>query len=222
MKKHGQALLYAVFALTAVLLSVAAGWAAKNGYIPFISVLTPERDEFAYETDDKILQDLLDEGDVSATQQNEYDKYISSLPAFEGVLADTYVSGETVICIDTEYTDFTENGNKKMPAPTAEYAIPAGYSCTGASDGVLLLNRGGKYGYFLETGYWLTSPVYTEAYAFSGGVAVVKTDGRYGVVDSEGNLIIPAVFDGISDMDGSGLTAYKRGNGYVRIVFAKK
>lgn len=222
MKKHGQALLYTVFAVLAVLVSAAAIWAAKGGYIPFISALTPAREEFVYETDDKILQDLLDEGDVSAIEQNEYDKYLASLPLSEGETTDTYIPGETLICIDMSYKDFTENVNKKMPAPAAEYAIPAGYSCTGASDGVLVLNRGGKYGYYLETGYWLTSPEYTEAYAFFGGVAVVKTGGRYGVIDSEGNLIIPAVFDGICDMDGSGITAYKRGNGYTRIVFVKK
>ncbi len=222
MKKYGQALIYTVFALLALLVSAAAIWAVKGEYIPFISALTPARDEFAYETDDKILQDLLDEGDVSAIEQNEYDKYLASLPALEGKVTDTYVPGETIVCIDTAYKDFTENGNRKMPAPSAEYTIPAGYSCTGASDGVLLLNRGGKYGYFLETGYWLTLPEYNEAYAFSGGVAVVKTGGRYGVIDSEGNLIIPAVFDSISDMDGKGITAYKRGNGYTRIVFVKK
>lgn len=222
MKKHGQALIYTAFSVTALLIALVAVWAVKGGHIPFISADTPAREEFDYETDDKILQDLLDEGDVSATQQNEYDKYLSSLPEAEGEITDTYVRGETVIAIDTSYENFTETGNKKMPSPTEEYSIPAGYSCTGASDGVLLLNRGGKYGYYLVTGYWLTSPEYTEAYAFSGGVAVVKTGGRYGVIDSEGDLIIPAVFDGICDMDGSGITAYKRGNGYTRIVFVKK
>ena len=222
MKKYGNAVKYTAFCAAAVLFALLAVWAINGGLLSFISKDTPLRDEFEYETDDKILEDLLNEGDVSAIERNEYDIYVSSLPDVSGEVTDTYVPGETILAVDESFEDFSETINVKMPAPQQEYSIPAGYSCTGAEEGVLLLNRGGKYGYFLEAGRWLTQPEYAEAYAFSGGVAVVKLNGRYGVVDTQGNLIIPAVFDEISDMDGSGITAYKRGNGYTRIVFVKK
>ena len=221
MKKYGNAIKYAVFSVAALLVALIAVWAVNEGALGFVSKNTPARDEFEYETDDKILEDLLNEGDVSAIEQNEYDVYISSLPEFEGDAVNTFVPGETLVAVDKEYEDFGETVNAKMPAPLQEYSVPSGYSCTGAENGVLLLNRGGKYGYYLETGRWLTQPEYTEAYAFCGGLAVVKFNGRYGAVDTEGNLVIPAVFDEISDTDGSGMTVYKRGSGYTRIVFVK-
>ena len=222
MKKYGKTIKYISFSLAAVLVALGAAWAVNGGIFGFVSKDAPARDEFEYETEDKILEDLLNEGDVSAIEQNEYDLYISSLPEASGEVTDTYIPGETVAAVDKEYEQFGQTSNTKMPAPAEEYSIPAGYSCTGAQNGVLLLNRGGKYGYFLETGRWLTQPEYSEAYAFSGGLAVVKKGGRYGAVDTEGNLVIPAVFDEIGDMDGSGITVYKRGSGYTRLVFVKK
>lgn len=221
MKKYGNVIKYAAFSLAALLLTLAAVWAVNGDILGFVSKNAVARDEFEYETDDKILEDLLNEGDVSAIQQNEYEIYISSLPEFEGEAVSAFVPNETLVAVDAEYDDFGQISNTKMPAPQQEYSIPAGYSCTGAENGVLLLNRGGKYGYYLETGRWLTQPEYTEAYAFCGGIAVVKKGGRYGAVDTEGNLVIPAVFDEISDMDGTGMTVYKRGSGYTRIVFVK-
>ena len=217
-----QIIKYISFVLCALLLSAAAIVLVDKGYITFVSRDTPAREEFDYETDEKILEDLLNEGDVSAIEQNEYDKYIASLPVSAGTPAAEYIAGETVVAIDKSYTAFEDIPNTKMPAPAEEYNIPSGYTCTGASDGVLTLNRGGKYGYYLVTGYWITDPEFTEAYAFSGNVAVVKKGGRYGVIDTEGNFIIPAVFDSITDMDGTGMTAYKRGSGYTRIVFSVK
>lgn len=222
MKKYGNAIKYTAFCLAALLLAFGAVWAVNGGIFGFVSKDAPAREEFEYETEDKILEDLLNEGDVSAIQQNEYEKYISALPVSGEETADVFIPGETLIAVDKEYENFEQTSNAKMPAPQQEYSIPAGYSCTGAENGVLLLNRGGKYGYFLETGRWLTQPEYGEAYRFSGGIAVVKYNGRYGAVDTEGNLVIPAVFDEIGDMDGSGITVYKRGSGYTRLVFVKK
>ena len=221
MKKYTTAVKYTIICGCFAALAAVAVLLVDGGKIPFASKDTPAREEFDYATDEKILQDLLDEGDVSAIEQNEYEKYVSSLPAVVGERAYEYVHGETVIAIDKKYADFADVPNVRMPAPTAEYSIPAGYTCTGAQDGILLLNRGGKFGYFLESGYWLTDPEFSEAYAFSGGVAVVKSGGRYGMVDKEGRMVVPAVFDAICDMDGSGITAYKRGSGYIRIVFIK-
>lgn len=222
MNKRNGVLKYILIAACFSAFSAAAILAVDKGWITFVSADTPARDEFDYATDEKILEELLNEGDVSAIEQNEYDKYISSLPVANGTAVSEYIPGETYIAVDTAYTAFAESANIKMPAPAEEYDIPSGYTCTGASDGVLTLNRGGKYGYYLVTGYWITDPEYTEAYAFSGNVAVVKTGGRYGVIDINGNLIIPAVFDSITDMDGTGMTAYKRGSGYTRIVFLAK
>ena len=77
MKKYGNVIKYAAFSLAALLLALAAVWAVNGDILGFVSKNAAARDEFEYETDDKILEDLLNEGDVSAIQQNEYEIYIS-------------------------------------------------------------------------------------------------------------------------------------------------
>ncbi len=221
-KKYFVLMNYAVYALVLALAALLLVWAVNSGKLGFITKDTPERDEFKFETEQNIIDDLLNEGDVSAIAQNEYDKYIKSLPVATDKIYSEYVAGKTVVALDMSYKSFTDTENRKMPVITTDAILPAGYSCAGGEDGILLLNRGGKYGYYTETGHWITQPEYSVAYAFSGGVAVVRYGEHYGVVDKEGNQVIPFLFDSITDMDGTGMTAYRRGDGYVRIVFAEK
>ena len=91
MKKYGKTIKYAAFSLAALLVALGAVWAVKGDIFGFVSKNAPGREEFEYETEDKILEDLLNEGDVSATLQNEYEVYLSSLPVSEGETADTFL-----------------------------------------------------------------------------------------------------------------------------------
>ena len=73
-----------------------------------------------------------------------------------------------------------------------EFKIPAGYKLVSYSDGILLLERDGKYGYYHRGGYWIAQPVYTYAMPFVEGIGIIgDADGFKGAVDTAGNTVIP-------------------------------
>ena len=54
------------------------------------------------------------------------------------------------------------------------------------SDGLLIVEKGGKYGFIDVTGKEVIPCIYDEAHSFSEGLAVVKKNGIYGYVDRNG------------------------------------
>lgn len=81
-----------------------------------------------------------------------------------------------------------------------EYTIPEGYTLVSYSEGVLLLERQGRYGYFHKDGYWIAQPVYTSAMPFVEGVAVLgRADGTFGAIDKEGKIVIPFDYTSLSN-----------------------
>lgn len=102
------------------------------------------------------------------------------------------------------------------------FDLPAGYDIVYYSDGVAVLKKGIYYGCFSYTGKWIAQPVYTYAGMFNEGLAVIGAkDGKKGVIDTEGNTVLPFVFDEISDISGGIITAYEKQNGwsvYFKIV----
>ncbi len=101
-----------------------------------------------------------------------------------------------------------------------EFEIPEGYSLAGYSDGVLLLERDGKYGYYSVAGHWIAQPVYTYAQPFLEGLGVIGfADGRCGVIDTEGRIVLPFVYDYISAPSSGLLAAFREEEGWS--VFAK-
>lgn len=220
MRKNGDILKYTAAAAAAVLLAVGIILLASGGYLPGATSDAAGRDEFAYQTDDKILEDLLKEGDESATVQSAYDKYLSSLPKLSGAASAEFVPGVSHIALSVGEAPGAASANTVMPAPAAAYDIPSGYTAVGYQDGILLLEKNGLYGYYLESGRWLTDPVYSEAFAFSGGLAVVRSGGYYGAVDTAGNLVIPTVFSALSDCVSGVLTA-GRGNSFVLLAVSE-
>jgi len=73
------------------------------------------------------------------------------------------------------------------------FPIPAGYDIISYSDGVILLEKDGRYGYMDYTGAWIAQPIYDYARPFSEGVAVVGfNDGVRMMIDTAGNIVIPA------------------------------
>jgi len=95
------------------------------------------------------------------------------------------------------------------------FEIPGGYTLVNYSDGILLLEKDGLYGYMDTERSWIRPAVYTEASPYIQGIAVVKEeDGRWGVLDREGNAVLPFIFDYVSKPSGGKVAAYSAERGW--------
>ena len=110
-----------------------------------------------------------------------------------------------------------------IKADGAQFNIPAGYTLIAYADGVLKLKKGEYYGYLDYTGKWIAQPIYTYAGNFCEGLAVVGTigaagangaNGKKGVIDTKGNIILPFIFDEITNMSSGVIAAYEKNNGW--------
>ncbi|MBQ8383598.1 MAG: WG repeat-containing protein [Clostridia bacterium] len=103
------------------------------------------------------------------------------------------------------------------------FAIPEGYTLEGYSDGVLLLSKDGLYGYYSIDGDWIAQPIYTYARPFVQGLAVLGSeDGTVGMIDTEGNIVLPFVFTSIEDVSSGLIVTYCEGIGYETYELIKK
>ncbi len=97
----------------------------------------------------------------------------------------------------------------------AEVSIPSDYGIVSYSDGVLLVKGAdGNFGYFTSGGKWLGAPYYENAKPFYEGLAVVCRDGLYGMINTDGDLVIPCVFDSLSDCQDGVIVGFTQKNGY--------
>jgi len=97
-----------------------------------------------------------------------------------------------------------------------EFDIPQGYNLINYSDGVLLLEKDGYYGYLDYTGCWIVQPIYTYAQPFMEGLAVVGyANGRKCVVDTRGEVVIPFVYTEITNVSSGVIAAYSSSEGWV-------
>ncbi len=123
-----------------------------------------------------------------------------------------------------EYGDFRVNSDVDVLVTPygREFPIPEGFTIRGYADGVITLERGGKYGLFRTDGAWLADPVYSFASAFHGGVGVLRNaDGRYGVLDTDGNVLIPFRYDYISNNSDGLIAVHSEKDGWELLgVFA--
>jgi hypothetical protein len=95
------------------------------------------------------------------------------------------------------------------------FTVPDGYEIAGYSDGVLLLEKDGLYGYYSINGYWIAQPIYDYAQPFIQGVAVVGfEDGTKGMIDTEGNIVLPFVFTSLSNLSSGVVTGYVESVGW--------
>lgn len=97
----------------------------------------------------------------------------------------------------------------------SEYALPMGYTLEGYSDGCILLSKNGQYGFMDYTGGWIAQPFYADAIPFVNGLAALKTpDGRWGMIDTLGNIVLPFTYDSLSQVSGGLIAAYREENGW--------
>ncbi|MBE6598693.1 MAG: WG repeat-containing protein [Ruminococcaceae bacterium] len=95
------------------------------------------------------------------------------------------------------------------------FPLPVGYTLKAYSDGMILLERDGRVGFMDYTGGWIAEPVFASATPFVSGLAVLETeDGRFGMIDTEGNIILPFTYDYISQPSSGLISAYREENGW--------
>lgn len=102
-----------------------------------------------------------------------------------------------------------------------EFPIPDGYTLKGYSDGIMVLERNGLYGYMDNAGRWIAQPVYTDAQPFYQGIGVVSKNGNKGAVDTNGEFVLPLIYSYISNRSDGIITAYTGMSWDVYGVFTK-
>jgi hypothetical protein len=89
------------------------------------------------------------------------------------------------------------------------FEIPQDYTLKGYSDGVMLLEKDGYYGFLDYTGRWIAQPIYTFAQPFAEGLAVIGfSAGKLCMIDTEGNIVLPFIYDYISNVSSGVVVAY--------------
>lgn len=99
-----------------------------------------------------------------------------------------------------------------------KFTLAEGYDIISYSDGMILLEKNGKYGYMDYTGAWVVQPELDGAKPFVEGLAPASRGGKWGVVDTAGNTVIPFNYDNIQTTS-SGMIVCHRDAGWT--VFAK-
>lgn len=93
--------------------------------------------------------------------------------------------------------------------------IPVGFNIESYSDGIILLEKNGLYGYYDLDQKWIAQPKYTYATPFVEGVAVIGgEDGKRALIDTNGNILLDFVFDYISMPSRGVIAAYEIDNGW--------
>ena len=112
--------------------------------------------------------------------------------------------------IDFQFRDKISGDYQYLVDSTGQkFATPAGYNLLAYSDGVLLLERNGYYGYYSIEGKWIAQPMFTYARPFAEGLGVIGFSGsKKGIVDREGNIIVPFKYDHISGISSGVFSAY--------------
>lgn len=104
-----------------------------------------------------------------------------------------------------------------------EFELPAGYRLVSYSDGVLLLEREGRYGYYHRDGYWIAQPIYTYAMPFVEGIGIIgDVDGVRGAVDTAGNVVIPFDYEYISTPSSGVISCYSEEGGWLLLAKTEK
>lgn len=99
-----------------------------------------------------------------------------------------------------------------------KFTLAEGYDIISYSNGMILLEKNGKYGYMDYTGAWLIEPSLEGAKPFLEGLAAVEVGGKWGVIDTAGNTVIPFDYDSVQTVS-SGVIVCHSDRGWT--VFAK-
>ncbi len=96
-----------------------------------------------------------------------------------------------------------------------EFKLPTGCKFEAYSNRRILLTKNGLYGFYATKGAWIADTVYTYATPFYEGLAVVgNITGRKGVIDLDGNFVIPLSYSHISVCSGGVIVCFSPDYGY--------
>lgn len=90
-----------------------------------------------------------------------------------------------------------------------EFPLPSGFKLLSYSDGMIVLEKNGRVGVMDYTGDWIAEPIYAHAAPFVDGLAALTTtDGRVGMIDTKGNIVLPFAYEYISQASSGLVVAY--------------
>lgn len=96
-----------------------------------------------------------------------------------------------------------------------EFKLPTGCKFEAYSNQRILLKKNGYYGFYATKGAWIADTVYTYATPYYEGLAVVgDRTGKKGVIDLDGNFVIPLSYSHISVCSGGIIVCYYDDYGY--------
>ena len=125
--------------------------------------------------------------------------------------------------IDAGHYDLTYNSSWDVVSDTevlirrddTEFPLPPDYRLVSYSNGMILLEKDGKYGFMNYLGKWIVQPVYSFAEPFCEGLAVIGNGEKMGLVDTNGNFVIPMIFDSIENVSGGIIAAFSDADGWI-------
>ena len=94
----------------------------------------------------------------------------------------------------------TEDYNALVNYKGEELTLPAGTRLIAYSNQRMLLEKDGKFGFYALKNDWTADVKYTYATPFCEGLAVVgDINGKKGVIDLDGNVVVPFEYDRITE-----------------------
>jgi len=95
------------------------------------------------------------------------------------------------------------------------FYIPNDYNIKGYSNGMILLEKNGYYGFMNYLGEWVANPIFASAEPFYEGVAVIGLEnGKKAIIDTQGNLIVKFKYDIITNCTGGIIALFEENEGW--------
>ena len=104
-----------------------------------------------------------------------------------------------------------------------EFSTPVDYVVKAYSNGMILLEKDGYYGFMNYLGNWVAHPIYKYAQPFFEGVAVIGLkNGKKALIDTNGNLLTKFRYDHISNCTGGIISLYEASEGWTILNKVRK
>jgi len=95
------------------------------------------------------------------------------------------------------------------------FYIPEDYNIKAYSNGMILLEKDGLYGFMNYMGEWIVQPVYVYAQPFYEGVAVIGlANGKKALIDTQGIFVAKFKYDLITNCTGGIVALYEKNQGW--------
>ena len=100
-------------------------------------------------------------------------------------------------------------------AQFTEFYIPEDYTVKAYSNGMILLEKDGFYGFMNYLGEWVYQPIFKYAQPFYEGVAVIGLEtGKRALIDTNGNRLTRFRYDMISNCTGGIVVLFEKNEGW--------